>query len=137
VETHRLHGTRCRSKRQLAAVAPADPHQRIPKAPGDLRPETKRWFRRAVTGWILEEHHIRLLSLACRAWDRCEAAREQLVREGLTVESARGGPRLHPLLRVENENRAAFRRLIAQLDLSETAAPGALADLWPRAVGAK
>jgi len=68
----------------------------------------------------MEAHHVRLLILACEAWDQLEQARETIAREGLTVRSQRGGPRLHPLLRVETEARKAFARLIDQLDFQDS-----------------
>jgi phage terminase small subunit len=67
--------------------------------------------------WRLEEHHVRLLTLAAEAWDRCAEAREQIRKEGLTVATKAGGPRLHPCVRVETDSRLAFARLIRELDL--------------------
>ena len=55
------------------------------KAPRHLKPATRRWWLSVVADWHLEEHHIRLLTLAGEAWDRCAEAREQLALEGLTV----------------------------------------------------
>ena len=40
-------------------------------------------FRTVVRDWRLEPHHVRLLRLACEAWDRCAAAREGIERDGL------------------------------------------------------
>lgn len=95
----------------------------LPKAPAHLRAATRRWFRHVVTTWSLESHHVKLLELAAVCWDRCEAAREQLAKDGVTVKSARGGPRLHPALRIEETNRRAFARLLAQLDLEDAPEP--------------
>lgn len=89
-----------------------------PKAPAHLRAATRRWFRQVLREWRLEAHHVRLLTLACVAWDRAEAARELIDADGLLVRSARGGPRVHPALRVEDASRRAFQRLVAQLNLS-------------------
>jgi hypothetical protein len=47
-----------------------------------------------------------------------------LERDGLTVITARGGPRLHPCVAVENENRKAFAKLLRELDL-DVATPAA------------
>ena len=51
-----------------------------------------------TSSYTLEEHHIRLLTLAAEARDRCAQAREQLARAGLTIEDARRdeGPSLYP-----------------------------------------
>ena len=67
--------------------------------------------------WRLEQHHIRLLTLACEAWDRGQEARELIHAEGLTVPTKVGGPRLHPAVKVEEQCRLAFAKLIRELDL--------------------
>jgi P27 family predicted phage terminase small subunit len=73
-----------------------------------------------VTDWQLEEHHVRLLTLAAESWDRCAQARELIRKEGLTVTTKAGGPRLHPAVRVETDARTAFARLLRELDLDVT-----------------
>lgn len=95
---------------------------RKPTAPAHLRAATKRWWLSVATTWTLEEHHIRLLTLASEAFDRCQQAREQIARDGLTVPTKAGGPRLHPCVRVEQDARLAFARLLRELDL-DVAAP--------------
>jgi phage terminase small subunit len=70
-----------------------------------------------VERWQLEPHHEKLLTLAAESWDRCAEAREQVRREGLTVATKAGGPRLHPCVRVEQDARLAFARLLRELDL--------------------
>jgi phage terminase small subunit len=87
------------------------------KAPRHLKASTRAWWLAVVTDWQLEQHHIRLLTLAGESWDRCQEAREQIRREGLTVPTKAGGPRLHPCVRVEQDSRLAFARLIRELDL--------------------
>ena len=132
VEQHVLRGTHRVDRHGRAGLAAvettpaATPVQtRIAlRPPRRLRPETARWFRSVATEWKLEAHHAKLLALAAVAWDRCEAAREAIDRDGLTVKTARGGPRLNPLLRVEDASRRAFARLIQQLDLEDAPTPG-------------
>src|SRR5262245_42307477 len=92
--------------------------------PRNLRPATKRWFREVTETWDLEPHHVRLLTLACQAWDRCEEAREQIARDGLTTRTRDGGLKLHPACRVEDSSRIAFARLLRELDL-DTEPPAA------------
>jgi P27 family predicted phage terminase small subunit len=88
-----------------------------PKAPPYLRASTRRWWVNVVSRWQLEEHHIRLLTLAAESWDRCQQARETIAREGLMCPTKAGAPRLHPAARVEADARIAFTRLIRELDL--------------------
>jgi P27 family predicted phage terminase small subunit len=87
------------------------------RAPQHLKPATRRWWRDVVSSWELQEHHVRLLTLACEAWDRCAQARQQIDREGLTVQTREAGAKLHPACRVEAESRLAFARLLRELDL--------------------
>lgn len=94
------------------------------KAPRHLKAATRAWWEAVVSDWQLEEHHIRLLTLAGEAWDRCQQARELIAKEGLTVPTKAGGPRLHPAVRVEQDARIAFARLIRELDL-DLSAPSA------------
>jgi hypothetical protein len=66
-----------------------------PVAPAYLQPVTRTWWEAVVSRWQLEEHHIRLLTLAGEAWDRGQQAREQLLQEGLTTTTKDGGLRAH------------------------------------------
>jgi len=88
-----------------------------PDAPPHLAPETQRWWSDTVARWELEQHHVRLLTLACEAWDRCAEARAIIAAEGLTTETRDGGRKLHPAVRVESDCRLSFARLIRELDL--------------------
>ena len=54
--------------------APAPPH---------LSPSARHRWETTVDRYELEEHHLRLLQLCCEAWDRGQAAREQLAKDGL------------------------------------------------------
>jgi phage terminase small subunit len=91
-------------------------------APGHLHPATQAWFRAVAGGYILEEHHLRLLTLAGEAWDRCVEARGQLTKDGLTV-AGREGLKAHPCVAIERDARAAFARLLHQLGLDDVDAP--------------
>lgn len=88
-----------------------------PKAPAHLRPATAAWWQEVCDEYTLEPHHIRLLTLAGEAWDRCQQAREALQEHGLTFEDRFGAPRPRPEIPVERDSRLAFARLIRELDL--------------------
>ena len=90
---------------------------KTPPAPAHLQPLTQAWWLSVVTRWELDPHHVRLLSLAAEAWDRKEQARELLARDGLLVDDADHGPRPHPAVKIEQDSRLAFTRLIRELDL--------------------
>jgi P27 family predicted phage terminase small subunit len=86
-------------------------------APAYLAATTRHWWQDVVKRWELDQHHIRLLTLAAEAWDRGQQAREAIAREGLTTTTKEGGLRAHPAIRIESDCRLAFARLIRELDL--------------------
>jgi hypothetical protein len=61
---------------------------------------------------------LKLLEAAADAWDRMVQARTQLATDGLTVEGAHG-KKTHLAVNVERDSRAAFARLVRELDLDE------------------
>src|SRR5262245_60951120 len=85
--------------------------------PAHLSPSAQQWWRITLEAYVLQEHHLRLLQLACEAWDRSQAARAQLEAEGLTVRGAEGGVRPHPCVAIERDSRLAVARLVRELDL--------------------
>jgi phage terminase small subunit len=91
---------------------------RLPRPPKYLKPTTRRWWKQVVETWTLDEHHIKLLTLAAASWDRCEQARQALDQFGLTWTDEklnRLSPR--PEVAVERDSRIAFARLLRELDL--------------------
>lgn len=88
-----------------------------PNPPKHLRPNTRKWWKSVVEEWELDEHHVRLLTLAAEAWDRCQEAREILAREGLTYTDRFGQPVSRPEVAIEKDSRIAFARLLRELDL--------------------
>jgi P27 family predicted phage terminase small subunit len=88
-----------------------------PQAPSHLSPSARQWWETTVQDYVLQEHHLRLLQLACEAWDEAQKARAQLEREGLTVPGREGGVRPHPCVAIERDARLAVARLVRELDL--------------------
>ena len=68
----------------------------LPEPPAHLTPEAADWWRTAVRDYELEDHHLRLLRLACEAWDRCQQAREARQEHGLTFDDRFGAPHARP-----------------------------------------
>lgn len=87
------------------------------RAPQHLHPETRKWWRSVVSEFFLEEHHIRLLTLAGEAWDRCTQAREAIAEHGLIFEDRYGQVKPRPEVNIERDSRLAFARLLRELDL--------------------
>ena len=88
-----------------------------PKAPAHLKSPTADWWRRVMTNWTLEEHHVRLLTLAAESWDRGQQAREALATNGLTFMDRFQQPHARPEIAIERDSRIAFARLVRELGL--------------------
>jgi phage terminase small subunit len=87
-----------------------------PTAPPHLSADAQKWWRSTAAEYVLEDHHLRLLTEAAVAWDRCQQARAVIDAEGITV-PGRFGPRSHPAVGIERDARLAFARLMRELDL--------------------
>lgn len=88
-----------------------------PTAPKHLAAATRKWFDGVSEDYELEDHHIRLLTLAGESWDRAVQAREAVAKHGLTYTDRFGAPRSRPEVAVERDSRIAFARLLRELDL--------------------
>ncbi len=95
----------------------------VKRAPQHLQPQTRKWFCHVVAEWPLEQHHIRLLTVAAESWDRCCQAREVIDREGLTCLDRFGVPRARPEVGIERDSRLAFLRCVRELDLDREPPP--------------
>ena len=91
------------------------------KAPKHLRPATRKWFTLVVEEYELEEHHLRLLTTACEAWDRMCAAREAIAEHGLVFVDRWDAPRARPEVAIERDSRIAFARVLRELALDVSA----------------
>ena len=87
------------------------------KAPAHLRLDTRAWWESVNQSYDLEEHHLRLLTMAADAWDRACQAREILERDGIVIGGREAAVRPHPCIAIERDSRIAFARLVAQLNL--------------------
>ena len=85
-------------------------------APKYLRKETKEWFEKVLKEYELEDHHIKLLILACECLDRITEARLQIKKDGAYYKD-RLKPKPHPALKIEAENKIIFARLLRELCL--------------------
>lgn len=95
------------------------------KAPAHLAMATRRWWSAVTADFDLEDHHVRLLTLAAGAWDRAEQARETIATEGAFYSNRHGEPRAHPACAVERDSRVLFARLLRELDLDGVPPPDA------------
>ena len=96
-----------------------------PRAPAHLREATRQWWRQVVSDYVLEGHHLKLLTLAAESWDRCQQAREALASGGLIFKDRFEQPHARPEVAIERDSRLAFARLLRELDLDVEAPHGA------------
>jgi P27 family predicted phage terminase small subunit len=99
---------------QLVSPVPLE----LPDPPSHLSPQMQSWWRTVVEAYELDSHHLKLLEAAADAWDRMAQARATVLAEGITVQGVHG-PKTNPACNVERDSRAAFARLIRELDLDE------------------
>ena len=65
----------------------------------------------------LEAHHIRLLNLACEAYDAAQEARAVLQAEGKVFVDRFGQPKPRPEVAIQRDSAISFARLLRELDL--------------------
>jgi len=94
-----------------------------PHAPAHLESATAAWWIEVVTTWDLDQHHVKLLTLAAESFDRAVQARTILNRRGLTFKDRFGQPKPRPEIGIERDSRIAFARLLRELDLDIDAPP--------------
>ena len=87
------------------------------RAPSHLKNGTREWWENVVTNFELEAHHIKILTLAGEAWDRCVQARKCVAKYGLTSRNRYGEIRARPEVAIERDSRIAFARLLRELNL--------------------
>jgi len=90
---------------------------KLPDAPEHLSDDAKSWWRRVVEDYALEPHHLRILALACSAWDQAALARAILAIAGFTFTDKWGQPRARPEVAIEQQARRDFARLLRELGL--------------------
>jgi len=95
------------------------------RAPKHLQPATRRWWSSVVGGFELDEHHIKLLTLAAEALDRANEATARIAKDGAYITDRFGQLKAHPACAVERDAAATFARLLRELDLDTEQAPEA------------
>ncbi len=93
------------------------------KPPKHLSAASAAWFVQVVEGFDMDHHHVRLLTLACEAWDRAQQSREALAVNGLTYTDRFDQPHSRPEVAIERDSRIAFARLVRELGLDAAQEP--------------
>lgn len=77
--------------------------------PGHLSDEAKAIFNDLTAEYGIEDvAGLKILRVACEAFDRAQAAREAIDRDGMSIKDKFGQMKINPLLPVERDSRAAF-----------------------------
>jgi P27 family predicted phage terminase small subunit len=88
------------------------------RAPGHLSREAKKIWKEVIFEYLIEDvAGLRILRVALESFDRAQAAREQIDREGMTVTDKFNQVKPHPLLPIERDSRAAFLAGLKALNL--------------------
>lgn len=82
-----------------------------------LSRETRKWYGEMVSTWAFESHHLKLLMLACEAWDRAKDAQAAIDKESLICIDRFGSPHPRPEVKIKENATAQFAQLIKQLGL--------------------
>ena len=90
--------------------------------PTHLTPATGHWWASVMTEYALEQHHIRLLTLACEAFDSAQEARAVLQLEGKIYIDRFDQPKPRPEVAIQRDSAIGFARMLRELDL-DIAAP--------------
>ena len=85
--------------------------------PKHLKKATRKWFESVMSHYELEEHHIRLLTLACEAWERAQEARVMLKKRGMVYIDRFNAPKARPEVAIERDASILFARLVREPDL--------------------
>ena len=86
-------------------------------APQHLKHDTRKFWRSILKQYDLEEHHKKILTLACKAWDRAEDARKIIDEKGPTFQDRFEQPKERPEVKIERQSRNDFRLFIRELGL--------------------
>ena len=87
-------------------------------APKHLSAEARKIWREILAEYSIDDAAgLRILRVALEAFDRAQAAREAIDRDGMTFLDKAGQVKSHSLLPIERDSRAAFLSGLKALNL--------------------
>ena len=118
---HELRGTFRPSRHGKVVISPAKTSEKPPTNPPEgLSPAAREIWTKYVTEWDgWSSASLAVLEVGLLARDRATACRQTIEREGLWQPNARGGPRIHPLARVERQATSLMLGALARLGLDQ------------------
>ena len=128
LELLKLRGSRLAKGREQEAKVMQKQHRpgqkpsAVPSVPGHLSVKAKKWVRALLDQYTFNSVEWALVIYAAEAADRCAAAREALADgAGLTFIDRHGSPKPRPEVQIELSSRAAFARIVRQLQIDQPA----------------
>jgi phage terminase small subunit len=91
---------------------------KLPPPPGDLSQAMENYWQQVNETFALEPHHLRLLELACRAYDQAERCRVHLMIRGDVYVDRWGQPKQRPEVAIQQQARRDFARFVRDLGLA-------------------
>ncbi len=88
-----------------------------PTAPRHLEAATRKWWKAVTEENELQEHHLKLLTLAAESWDRVCEARVRIAEDGAYLKDRFSQLKAHPAIAVERDAKTSFARLLRELSL--------------------
>ena len=89
-----------------------------PAAPRTLSTEARRWWRRLVNEYAIEdEAGVLILQTALEAHDRMRDCQRAITQDGASIKDRWGQVKPHPLLSAERDARAAMLAALKALNL--------------------
>jgi phage terminase small subunit len=95
----------------------------LPRAPRALSERSKALWREVLTDYDLSGAEQAIFEEALRSLERADEARRQVDRDGPVYLDRWSRPKVHPLVSVERDSRAAFIRGMRELGLDPSALP--------------
>ena len=89
-------------------------------APNHLSDNMKSWWRQINDTFELESQHLKILTLACEAFDQAEIARAHLAIHGNVYVDRWGQPKQRPEIQIQQQARRDFARLLRELGLDSS-----------------
>ena len=89
-----------------------------PKAPSHLSVEARRWWRKLIDEYGIDDPAgLLLLQTGMEAFDRMKAAQAEIANDGQTILDRFSQPKPHPLLATERDARAQLLAALKSLNL--------------------
>ena len=88
------------------------------RAPAHLSKEAKRIWKDLIDEYGIQDvAGLKILRTSLESFDRAQKAREEIDRDGMTIADKFGQIKVHPLLAIERDSRAAFLSGLKALNL--------------------